>query len=129
MEIEGLKIQYLKDQIERGIQSVFEKQRMIASADISISERRRGASRGADLMASINNPDYLISSDGSGVRAHITYPIQIRFLDMKHLGNKRIYNRPIWGTLYRETLADIRYEFRDWLQKRFKDSIAESFQQ
>lgn len=128
MEIEGLKIQYLKDQIERGIQSIFEKQRMIASADISIAERR-GRSRGADLMASINNPDYLISSDGSGVRARITYPIQIRFLDMKHLGNKRIYNRPIWGTLYRETLADIRYEFRDWLQRRFKESMAKSIQQ
>ncbi len=48
---------------------------------------------------------------------------------MKRLGNYRIYNRPVWGILYKETFNDIRFEFSAWLRKNLADSIRESYQQ
>ena len=56
-------------------------------------------------------------------------PTYLRLLDRKRLGNYRIYNRPVWGILYKETFNDIRFEFSAWLRKNLADSIRESYQQ
>ncbi len=68
-----------------------------------------------------------VAGSGSSLYATIVYPTYIRFLDMKRLGNYRIYNRPIWGILYRQTLRDIRYEFSDWLAKFVSSRLADGF--
>lgn len=68
-----------------------------------------------------------MSVDKTGLNAKTYYPTYLRFLDMKRLGNYRIYNRPLWGILYRETLVDIKYEFRQWLQKNFTQEIIDAY--
>ena len=74
-------------------------------------------------MAALTNPRYRISPDGAGVRTETTLPTYIRFLDMKRHGNYQIYNRQVWGILYKETLQNVKYEYRDWLEKHFPELL------
>lgn len=108
METEGIKAQYFKQQLEKGIRDILEAQRLIASSRIyqkghdRVREQRNGATiqgRSGALMAALTNPRYRISPDGAGVRTETTLPTYIRFLDMKRHGNYQIYNRQVWGIL------------------------------
>lgn len=128
MESESIKAQYFRQQLEKGIRDIFEAQRLIATERIyqsghdRIREKRNGPAlrgRSRQLMEALMHPQYRISADGPGIKAETTLPIYIRFLDMKRLGNWKIYNRQIWGILYKETLNNTKYEYRDWLKEHF----------
>lgn len=130
MEAESLKAQYFRQQLEKGVRDIFEAQRAIATERIyqvgheRIREKRGGFTlrgRSGILLDALTNPRYGIASDGDGINMVTTLPTYIRFLDMKRLGNYQIYNRQIWGILYKETLLNIKYEFHDWLDEHFRD--------
>ncbi len=132
METESIKVQYFKQQLEKGIRDILESQRFIATSRIyqkghdRVREQRSGATvkgRSGVLMAALTNPRYRISPDGSGVRTETTLPTYIRFLDMKRHGNYQIYNRQIWGILYTETIQNVKYEYREWLEKHFPELL------
>lgn len=124
MDIESVKGQYFRQQLEKGIRDIFAAQAAVASEKLgrgsgaSISSGRSGA-----LMESLTNPRYRISDNGGGVEAEVELLTYVRFLDMRRHGNYRIYNRQVWGILYHETMANIKYEFRDWLRKRFPELL------
>lgn len=127
----ALSSRYIAEQLRAGFSRIFAEQLAIASRSI-YAHRATFAngstrSRSASLRDALEHPSYLISSNGAGVNARIDYPTYIRFLDMKQLGNYRIYNRPIWGILYKETFNNIRYEFRDWLARTFADSLSDAY--
>lgn len=109
------KAEYLRQQVEQGLRRIFEAQ---AGAAATVLGRRTGTLRDA-----LENPKYMIVKSGEGIVASASYPLYIRFLDMRGHGNRRIYNRLIWGILYRETLQDIRYEYHDWLKKHMHDVL------
>lgn len=131
MDIGSIKTRYFKEQIEKGIHDVFGAQRQIAEEKIyckadgsrrltggrSVCSHRSGALRDA-----LTNPRYRFDVS-DGVKMETSVPVYIRFLDMRRNGNLRIYNPPIWGILYSETLRNIKYEFRDWLKKNFTDLV------
>ena len=129
MDTEGLKIQFFKQEVERGIRDIFEAQRMIAQsgtyqrgASREIHQRRGGGlgQRTGNLLRALSTPSYSISQAGQGVVAHTNVPMYIRFLDMKRKGNWKIYNRQIWGIMYHDVRARIRYEFQDFLEAQRK---------
>lgn len=125
--------QYFAEYIRRGFLKIFNEQRMIAANKIygkqAYTSENRPRSRSGRLQKALESPSLNITEDTSGITAAVNYPTYIRFLDMKRLGNYRIYNRPIWGILYKETFRDIRYEFRQWLVHHLKTEISESYQQ
>lgn len=132
MEAESIRAQYFRQQLEKGIRDIFEAQKAIATAKIyskgpgnrHISRKgREYYDRSGELLEALTNPRYGITNDGEGVRTETTLPTYIRFLDMKRHGNYQIYNRQIWGILYKETLINTKYEFRDWLEKHFPDLL------
>ncbi len=132
MEAESIKAQYFRAQLEKGIRDIFEAQRAIATERIyqsghdRIREKRGGSTiqgRSGVLLEALTNPRYHITPDGEGIRTETTLPTYIRFLDMKRHGNYQIYNRQIWGILYKETLINTKYEFRDWLKKHFPELL------
>lgn len=129
METEGLKIQFFKQELERGIKDIFEAQRMIAQsgtyqrgASREIRQRRGGGlgQRTGNLLRALSNPSYTVTPSGGGVVAQTNVPLYIRFLDMKRKGNWQIYNRQIWGILYHDVRGRIRYEFQDFIEQRRK---------
>lgn len=128
MEAESIKAQYFRQQLEKGIRDIFEAQKVIATERIyqsghdRIRYKRGGPTlqgRSGVLLEALTNPRYSIINDGEGVRTETVVPTYIRFLDMKRHGNYQIYNRQVWGILYKETLINTKYEFRDWLEKHF----------
>lgn len=133
MEDLDLVSKYFKEYVRRGFWKIFNEQRRIANAKIysHTAYRLDGSlrSRSGRLQQALENPDFRIVASGGRLDASYSYPAYMRFLDMRRLRNYRIYNRPVWGILYRETFRDIRYEFADWLQKRIKDNIRQSYQQ
>lgn len=124
--------QYFTEYVNRGFRRIFEEQRRIAAAKIYGKQAYRTdgtpRSRSGRLQQALSSPTFSISGSGAGISATAQYPTYLRFLDMKRLGNYRIYNRPVWGILYKETFNDIRFEFSAWLRKNFADSIRESYQ-
>lgn len=124
---------YFSEYINRGFRRIFEEQRRIAASKIYGKQAYRTdgtpRSRSGRLQQALSSPSFSISGSGSSISAKANYPTYIRFLDMKRLGNYRIYNRPIWGILYKETFRDLRYEFSDWLEKFVRKSLSDSFQQ
>lgn len=133
MDAAQITSQYFAECIRKGFRTIFAEQRAVAAKKIYSHEAKtlKGypRSRSHVLEQSLQSPDYTVNPSGSGVSARVNYPSYIRFLDMKRLGNYRIYNRPIWGILYKQTFQDIRYEFGDWLRKNFGEEIRQSFQQ
>ena len=124
---------YFTEYVNRGFRRIFEEQRRIAAAKIYGKQAYRTdgtpRSRSGRLQQALASPTFSITGSGSGISAKAQYPTYLRFLDMKRLGNSRIYNRPVWGILYKETFNDIRFEFSAWLRKNLADSIRESYQQ
>lgn len=124
---------YFTEYVNRGFRRIFEEQRRIAAAKIYGKQAYRTdgtpRSRSGRLQQALASPTFSITGSGSGISAKAQYPTYLRFLDMKRLGNYRIYNRPVWGILYKETFNDIRFELSAWLRKDLADSIRESYQQ
>ena len=111
MDTEGLKVQFFKQEVERGIREIFQAQAAVAAARV----KHTGHAQGGTLMAALTSPRYSVTQNGGGVEAHA------RFIDMKRKGNYRIYNKQVWGILYRDVRDRIRYEFEDFVeqQKRY----------
>lgn len=133
MDDPDLLSKYFADYLNKGFRRIFEEQRRIAANKIYGKQAYRTdgtpRSRSGRLQAALDNPTFSMSGGGASLSAMISYPTYIRFLDMKRMGNYRIYNRPVWGILYKETFNDIRFEFSAWLRKNLADSIRESYQQ
>lgn len=134
MDTEGLKVQYLKQQVERGIREIFEAQRKIAASgtytqgrEMRTVQRKGGGvhQRTGTLLKALSAPSFNVQQQGQGVAASSNVPMYIRFLDMKKHGNWKIYNRQIWGILYHEVRARIRFEFEDFLEQQ-KKSLQQS---
>ena len=124
---------YFTEYVNRGFRRIFEEQRRIAAAKIYGKQAYRTdgtpRSRSGRLQQALASPTFSITGSGTGIPPNAQYPTYLRFLHMKRLGNYRIYNRPVWGILYKETFNDIRFEFSAWLRKNLADSIRESYQQ
>ena len=108
---------YMLEQLTKGIHRVLELQNQRADECIYSRPEDPWRQRSGMLRDFLQSQRFDMAYSGTGVRAAIDYPVYIRFLDMKRNGNMKIYNRIIWGALYRETLKSIKYEYRDWLKK------------
>ena len=119
--------QYFTEHIRKGFRSIYDEQRAIADRKIYDNDNDYTRSRSHALQKALQNPDLSLQPSPAGITAVVKYPSYIRFLDMKRIKNYRIYNRPIWGQLYKETFQNIRYEFSDWLRKNFGEEIRKCF--
>lgn len=111
--------------LERDVRNIYHAQHLIVSQRIYISgkdlkakQRKKGIERRTGtLEKSLSNPDFYIKAEGENFRVAANYPLYIRFLDMKNLGNWNIYNKQVFGILgnarkdlksrYGENVADV----------------------
>lgn len=122
--------------LERDLRNIYSAQQLIARRNIYVSGRdlktvkRKGdriGYRTGRLMASLDSPSYTIT--GSGEHFQVTASIcqHMRFLDMRHLGNRRIYNRQVWGILYNNSYKDLRYGLSRDIQDRLGQQLRKAF--
>lgn len=103
---------FFRRTLERDFKTVMQRQAKIAKERIYRHGNTRPTGR---LWSFLSSGSVLIGTNPVSVR--INYPIYIRFLDMRKNGNLRIYNRQIWGMVYRETLPELRYGLTEEIQR------------
>lgn len=121
--------EYLKKHLREGHRKVLIEQAARAQNSIygkvglRVIKKRTGV-----LMKSLREGQPVIT--GQGLEAHLEaeYPVYTRMLDMKEKGNHKIYNRPIWGILYKQTLIDMKYEYKDWLRSQVEEFLKKARQ-
>ncbi|MDE6277259.1 MAG: hypothetical protein K2M06_04040 [Muribaculaceae bacterium] len=131
MDASELSSQYFAETVRKNFRKLFAEQQKISGNRIYRYPAKtldgRPRSRSHVLEKSLRNPDYTIRHVEFGLSARVNYPIYIRFLDMRKYGNHRIYNRPVWGIMFSQTIKDLRWAFSDWLREKFRDEIRECF--
>lgn len=124
METDNIKIQYFKQQLERGIKRVYEAQRAIVTSQVAYNGSTKvPLQRSGLLLSSLTTPRYSMNNVGAGVVSTSNVPMYIRFLDMKRKGNYEIYNRQIWGILYCDTIHSIQSDYQNWIIDNFPDML------
>jgi hypothetical protein len=63
------------------------------------------------VIASVRKGAITVSGSGDDFIFSRKIIKKLRFLDMKKLGNMKIYNRLVWGILYGETRVELMYGF------------------
>lgn len=119
MDAQDLKMEYFLSQLEKGVREVFARQAQSAQSNIYSSGNDQEESRSGALREALEEAKYAITTVGQGLQLIATLPEYTRFVDMKAHGNREIYNRQLFGTLYRETMQDIKYEFLEWVKKNY----------
>ena len=130
------KQQFIIQVLERDITRIFAAQLAIAQENIYVSgkelkvKKRRGAKigvRSGALLESLRNPDYYIQAQGDKFIVSAGIVKHMRFIDMQRFGNRRIYNRQIWGILYNNALKDIRFNYGNAIANSVFDDLVEAF--
>ena len=126
------KDEFIRKVLERDARNIYRSQLLIVSQriyvsgkDLKASRRKEGLQRRTGrLENSLIRPDFYMRSEGENFRLSLTYPLYIRFLDMRHKGNWKIYRKPIWGIMYNNAYRDIQFnygkEINDWVDERLR---------
>lgn len=118
-------MEYFLSQLEKGVKDVFARQAQAAQSNIYSHGSDIETGRSGALNAALESPKYTITTVGQGLQVIATLPEYGRFVDMKAHGNRAVYNRHLFGQLYRETMQDIKYEFREWVEKNYGIALRE----
>ena len=118
--ITELKGDFIVKTLDRNVANIFEAQRIIAERNVYVRGRnltikkKKGKSIGrytGRLMSSLSHPSYTIVKTTEGFIVNSSIMQYMRFLDMKRMGNREIYNKQLWGILYRRTFPSIKYDY------------------
>jgi hypothetical protein len=128
--------QFIVQMLERDINNIYKAQLAIARQNIYVEgkslnvKQRKGKKIGVKsgaLLDSLQNPDYLIRGEGERFIVSAGIVKHMRFINMKKYGNRKIYNRQVWGILYNNALRDIRYNYGkdiyDYLGQKLKEAF------
>lgn len=120
-----IRAEYFREMLERGVREIYARQARAAGANIYSRGSDAEEGRSGALRDAFENPRYLLTPSGGGIELRGELPEYGRFVDMKGHGARDVYNRHVFGVLYRETLQDIRYEFRDWVTEHYGEELRE----
>lgn len=123
MEMQALKMEYFLTMLEKGVREVFSRQRQAAQSNVYSSGTDAEEGRSGALRDALSSPRYTVAKAGEGLQIMATLPEYARFIDMKHHGNRMVYNKHLFGTLYRGTMQDIKYEFRNWVEENYGKAL------
>ena len=107
----------MAEQVRKGLNDAISRQKE------GLLKRPQRGFRAERIREALESERYSVNEGSLGVQAVMEVPLIVRFADMKHLGNVRVYNHPVWDTFYERTLQDIRYEYREWIRRNFGDSL------
>ena len=122
--------------LERDVRNIYKAQLAIAQQNIYVVgkqlkvTKRRGAKigvRSGALLESLENPDFMIQAQGEKFVVSAEIVKHIRFIDMKKFGNRKIYNRQVWGILYNNALKDINFNYGQAIHDVVSDALHEAF--
>lgn len=127
---------YVLEILFRDIRNIFQAQLLIVSQrvylsgkDLKASRRKKGIERQSGALENaLISPNYVLQAEGEKFTLAASYPIHIRFLDMKEKGNWKIYNRVIWGILYNNAMKDIKFRYGDTVADQVGNALRQAFE-
>ncbi len=118
--------------LQRDLNNIYKAQLAIARNNIYVEGKeleikrkhtKKIGVRSGMLLQSLENPDFIIQSSGEKFIVSASIVLHMRFIDMKKYGNRRIYNRQVWGILYNNALRDIRSGYGKELYDFVSDAL------
>ena len=128
--------EFIRAVLERDARNIYRAQQLIVSQriylagkDLKATRRKVGIQKqSGTLENALSNPEFYMKSEDERFVLAANYPLYIRFLDMKHKGNWRIFNRQVWGILYNNALPDIKNKFRQFISDTIGAALRAVFQ-
>ena len=130
------KTEFVTEILARDMKNIYSAQLLIATKNEYKEGRelktrkRRGetlASQASGVVEALENPNYTIRASGESVTVEASILKKLRFFDMKHLGDWRIYNRQVWGILYNNALIDIKYRYGQKIRDVMGEALQDAF--
>lgn len=119
--------EFIRAVLERNFRNIHKAQKLIVSVkgkDLKATKRRKGiGKRTGRLENSVTNLDYAIQGQGSEFTLVLNYPLHMRFLDMRHLGNWKICRYPIWSIINNHTIPELISKYGEAVEDRFGDTL------
>jgi hypothetical protein len=78
-----------------------------------------------NIEEKVSNRLPFITGSSGQIMLSLLITKRFRFLDMKKLGNLKIYNKQVWGTVYNDIAPELKYGFSE----EIKDSIRNELKQ
>jgi hypothetical protein len=75
------------------------------------------------IIASVEQNAPVIDGHDNGLTLSQKIIKQLRFADMKRLGNMKLYNRLVWGILYGDTKAELSYGFSEEVKNALRKQL------
>jgi hypothetical protein len=129
------KQQFIIQVLERDLNNIYKAQLAIARQNIYVEgkelkvTKRKGNTigvRSGALLESLENPDFIIQASGEKFLVSARIVKHMRFIDMKKFGNRKIYNRQVWGILYNNALKDIKYNYGEAVSNYIGEVLREA---
>lgn len=130
------KTQFVVEILNRDVDNIFKAQQLIAEENTRLQGaglkkvKRSGekiGERSGRLRESLRSPKYSVAGVNGKFQVQAYIPLHIRFLDMKEKGNWMIYNRQVWGILYRNSMIDIKYRYGDQIRDLVGQALRDAF--
>ena len=126
-----IKKKFIHERLQKGLAQIYSEQEQTITAQL---DTRTGNLR---TWASRRQYDMRISSSGD-YTVNVRFAPYLRFLDMMYRGRRdrvskykrsklRLYNRVIWGVLYRRTFPSIRFGFTDEVRQNIRKKLERTF--
>lgn len=126
---ELIKKEYIHNILQRDAQLI---------ADTQVDRLRRHKSERARQLA-LHLASHPFQISGTGLHATLTFNIMtsLRFMDISISRDIKagasqslaLYNRIVWGILYRDTMGDLRYGLTQDVRKQITQQLESAFQQ
>ena len=121
---------FLQQVLDYGIRKIYDRQLSIAtqrSMEQRLNERRNYVSAGEQIISSLRQRLTQLQVKGSTAELISQIPLVMRFVDMKNYGNWQIYNRQVWGMLYREVFSDLSQKYRSYIIFQMRLQLGRAF--
>jgi hypothetical protein len=80
-----------------------------------------------DITAALQTQTRTLTTTSTTVTVTEQIDRRIRYLDMRRLGNHRIYNKVLFPLLYRSARPRIQYSFTEAVRRRIRESLTDAF--
>lgn len=127
--------EFFKRTIENDFRKIYKAQLEIATNRVYTKGKRKTTVQGYGMAMQNRSGHLRATLEAANIRIsgvnplimETSYPVYIRFLDMKTKGNFQIYNRQIWGVLYNETLPELKFGLTETIRKEIRSQLEDLF--
>ena len=131
MDQNELQVQgFLQQVLDYGIRKIYDRQLEIASqrsAERRENARRNYVAAGEQIIGHLRQRLSQLQVQGSTAEVISQIPLVMRFVDMKRYGNWEIYNKQVWGMLYRDVFSDLSQKYRSYIIFQMRLQLGRAF--